>query len=210
MLRASRRHKLAGVLLTGGTYMTNIDELNRLLWSLDLSSVLSRFGLLDEVISMENEILSDDYISMYYDAMCFAADYIYSDYIEDYGFDKCYFSNKSMTEYYKLCHQYGRTHRVKMKDNPYTKEAKSFVNSAMNLACNGYGWKLKTKVNNEFASGIVVVTDDYFDGQNDLLEAMLEIRQWYTDAVIRLRGKLMEEGVITLPALPAAKEAERI
>jgi len=190
--------------------MTDIDGLIESLWSLDLASVLNSAGLMDEVIYMGNEILTDDYIPMYYDAMRFAADYISSDYNEYHGFDKCYISNKSMTEYYKLCHQYGRTHRVKMKDNPYAKRAEIFVNSAMNLYRNGYNWNLRTKVSNEWASGIVVITDDYFDGQNDLLEALLEIRRWYEDAVIRLRGNLLEERIIWLPALPAAKEAESI
>jgi len=190
--------------------MTDIDKLIESLWILDLVSVLSSFGLLDEVISIEDEIMSEEYSSIYYGAMSFAADYICNNYNEGYYSEKNYISIKSMTEYYKLCHKYGGAHRVKMKNNPYVRAAESFVNSAMNLHRNGYDWNLITKVSNEWASGIVIINDDYFDGQNDLVEAMLKIRRWYDDAVIRLRGTLLEEGIIRLPALPAAKEAERI
>ena len=45
----------------------------------------------------------------------------------------------------------------------------------------------------EWASGIVFRTDCYFDGEMELLEALLSIRQWFEVGVQRLRKKLAEE-----------------
>jgi len=178
--------------------------------SLQCASILHSYGLLDGLIAFGNKELSDDYYETFYDAIGHAADFATGDFIEYYEAEKWYFSNKSMLEYYKLCRQYGSAHGMKLKDTPYMKRAANFVNSAMNLGGMGYDWFLQTKVNHEWASGIVIFTDSYFNCQLELLEALLEIRQWYTDAVIHLRGKLLEEGVITLPALPVSKEAEII
>ena len=83
-------------------------------------------------------------------------------------------------------------------------EAERFVEGHMDLGnCCGYGWQLNTGVKHKWASGIVFRSDCYFNGELDLLEALLSIQEWYPRAVIRLRGKLMEEGVIRLPMLPA-------
>ncbi len=190
--------------------MHKISNLYDCLMSLHCASLLHGYGLLDEFIASGNRELSDDYYEIYYDVISLAADFKAFDYIECFELEKSYFSNKSMLEYYKLCRQYGSAHGMKLKDNPYMKAAEKFVNSALNLGGMGYDWILQTKVNHEWASGIVFITDWNYNCSFELLEALLEIREWYTYAVIRLRGKLLEEGVIALPALPAAKEAQRI
>jgi len=178
--------------------------------SLQCASLLHIYGLLDELIALGNRELSDDYYETFFDAIGLAADFADCNFIEYYEVEKWFFSNKSMLEYYKLCRQYGSAHGMKLKDNPYMKRADSFVNSAMNLGGTGYDWYLQTKVNHEWASGIVFFIDGYFNCHLELIDALLEIRQWYTDTVIHLRGKLLEEGIITLPALPAPKEEEII
>lgn len=140
---------------------------------------------------------------MWYELLNLTADAIWQDYNEDYDVNKWYFSNTSMMEYYRLCRVYGSAHKLKLKENPYMQEADRFVESCMDLGDNcGYGWKLNTGVNHKWASGIVFRSDCYFNGEFDLLEALLCIQDWYSRAVIRLRGKLMEEGVIRVPMLP--------
>ena len=72
-------------------------------------------------------------------------------------------------------------------------EARKFVDAAMDF--DGYGgctYVLQTKINHEWASGLLVLTDEYcFHEELQLAEAVFQINDWYTRAVKRL--KLMLE-----------------
>ena len=56
----------------------------------------------------------------------------------------------------------------------------------------GYGWTLHTRINHQWASGIVFRTDEYFYGEFELLEALLSIADWYKYHLDPLR-KAIEE-----------------
>lgn len=183
-------------------------DITCLLPSIRIARMMYAYGKLDEMIDLGFDSPSEDHYMMWYELLSLVADAIWQDYDESYDVNKWYFSNRSMVEYYRLCRVYGDAHKLKLKDNPYMKEAERFVESCMDLddSC-GYGWRLNTGVNHEWASGIVFRSDCYFNGEFDLLEALLGIQDWYPRAVIRLRGKLMEEGVIHVPMLPAPARA---
>ena len=180
------------------------EDITYLLPSIRIARIMYDYGKLDEMVDMGYDSADEDYYMMWYELLSLAADGIWQDYDENYDVNKWYFSNRSMVEYYRLCRVYGSAHRLKLRDNPYIKEAEQFVEARMDLddSC-GYGWYLNTGVKHEWASGIVFRSDCYFNSELDLLEALLSIQEWYPRAVIRLRGKLMEEGVVRVPMLPA-------
>lgn len=180
------------------------EDITYLLPSIRIAQMMYAYGKLDEMLDMGFESPDEEFYMMWYELLNLAADAIWQDYDENYDVNKWYFSNESMVEYYRLCRVYGDAHKLVLKDNPYMKEAERFVEGHMDLggSC-GYGWHLNTGVKHKWASGIVFRSDCYFNGELDLLEALLSIQEWYPRAVIRLRGKLMEEGVIRLPMLPA-------
>ena len=176
--------------------------------SISYALMFYSYGRLNDLIKLGYDGPTENYYEIFYEALGICADAVWSDYIEDYDVNTWYFSNFCMMEYYRLCRVYGSAHRMKLKDNPYMIEAERCVESLMELGDRyGYGWSLNTKINHQWASGIVFRTDEYFCGEQELIMALLEIHDWYTEAVYRLRKKMLEEGIICLPALPAHREA---
>ena len=82
---------------------------------------------------------------------------------------------------------------MKLKDNPYMRDAQRFVEYAMDLdGYYGFAWTLHTRINHQWASGIVFRIDEDFNGELDLLEALLSIADWYKCHLEPLR-KAVEE-----------------
>ncbi|MGM9605745.1 MAG: hypothetical protein ACI3XG_11860 [Faecousia sp.] len=169
------------------------EDIQDMIPSIAIAHLFHAYGKLEELIDLGFDEADSDFYMMFYEVLSIAADCVYSDYDDNYDVNKWYFSNKGMVEYYRLCRTYGSAHRLKLKDNPYMQEAERFVESAMDLNCYGYGWYLNTKIGHEWASGLVLRTDCYFNGESELLEALLSIRDWYERGVKRLREKLAEE-----------------
>ena len=59
-------------------------------------------------------------------------------------------------------------------------------------SCYGFAWTLHTRINHQWASGIVFRIDENFYGEFDLLEALLSIADWYKCHLDPLR-KVVEE-----------------
>lgn len=77
--------------------------------------------------------------------------------------------------------------------NPYMRDAQRFVEYAMDLdGYYGFAWTLHTRINHQWASGIVFRIDEDFNGEFDLLEALLSIADWYKCHLEPLR-KAVEE-----------------
>ena len=164
-----------------------------LLPSIAAARLFYSFGKLDEMIQVGIEAASDDFQMYYWELLTLTADFADNQYREVWEVDHWYFSNESMVEYYRLCRIYSQSYRIKLSANPYMEKARRFVNSAMNLYCTGYDWHLQTKVNHKWASGIVFETDCYFNGEMEILEALLEIQAWYNREVVELRNLLEKE-----------------
>ncbi len=169
------------------------------------------YGKLDKFISFGNTEAHEDYIETYYDAIGSAADLFELHYSEKTEEHCLYVSFQSMVEYYRLCRQYSRSHHIRLGDNPYMKEAEDYVYCTMELDGNGgYYVHLQTKINHEWASGLVIRTDDnYFNGEFELAEAVFEIGDYYERAVVRLRQTLLKEYAFWLPALPEHRKEEK-
>lgn len=187
------------------------DVVLEMLPSIQYALLCYTYGKLDKFISFGNTEAHEDYMETYYDAIGSAADLFeihYSEKAEEHCF---YVSFQNMVEYYRLCRQYSRSHHIRLGDNPYMKEAKDYVYCTMELGGNGgYYVHLQTKINHEWASGLVIRTDDnYFNGEFELAEAVFEIGDYYERAVVRLRQTLLKEYAFWLPSLPEHRKEEK-
>lgn len=151
------------------------------------------YGRLNDFMKCGFETADNSFYEMFWELLGVIADFISYDYIEDYDMTKWYFSFKAMMEYYRLCRIFSRLRGVKLKDNPYVRDAQRFVECAMDLN-NGYGyaWTLHTRINHKWASGIVFRTDEHFCEEFELLDALLSIADWYKCHLDPLR-KAIEE-----------------
>ena len=172
--------------------MTN-EEIMYLLPSIELAHLFHSYGKLDEMLELGLDRANEDFYMYVFELMGVAAEGVWSDYNDSYDVSKWYFSSHPMVEYYRLCREYSKRHGIKLSDNPFVHNAESFVECALNLESCGYGWRLQTKINHEWASGIVFQSDCYFNGEMELLEALLEIFGWYEAAEKRLREVLHTE-----------------
>ncbi len=150
-------------------------------------------GMLNEFIDAGFRVPDEDMRFSIYELCSLCTDVCYLGFSEDDCVSMWYFINHSMLEYYKLCREYGSKHRLKLKANPYMIEAEKFVSEVMYLhGCYGFAWHLNAKVGHAGASGLIFHTDDYFNGEFELISALLEIRAWYLDGVQRLKNILSE------------------
>lgn len=107
--------------------------------------------------------------------------------------NKYYFSDPAMMEYYRLCREYCRLFGVSLKQNPFMQKAEGYVKRLLgNLYSYGYGWTLHTRINHEWASGIVFGMDDQFDGYTNLIEALLEIF-WFYETELEVLKKALSD-----------------
>jgi len=94
--------------------------------------------------------------------------------------NKYYFSDPAMMEYYRLCREYCCRFGVSLKRNPFMQKAEEHVNRLLGSLCSyGYGWTLHTRINHEWASGIVLGVDDQFSAYMALIEVLLRIFLYY-------------------------------
>lgn len=136
------------------------------------------YGKLNAIDTGRN-VDEDAWWSMVYEAME-AVGTLVSVKNEDYE-TQYYLSSPEMMEYYRLCRTYCEGYCVSLKENPFMKKAEEQVNSMLRGLCGNYGWTLLTRINHQWASGIVFAHDDYFDAYAymELIEAFLEIFHFY-------------------------------
>ena len=184
--------------------MTDEYVVQEALASIEYALLCYDYGKLDEFLKTGNEEASEDYINCFYGAMDVATDFFESCYYEASNVTKFYFSYRAMVEYYRLCRIHSSKHGLRLCDDPYMIEALRFVQGTFDFGYSGgYSVHLQTKINHEWASGLVIHLDDnYFTAEFELAEALLEIGAWYEENCRLLREKLLKERAIWLPALP--------
>ena len=119
------------------------------------------------------------------------------DFSREYGHEDSeivtmYFSSHAMMDYYRLCREYTNLTGVSLKSNPYMKRAESEVREQMDPAdCYYCAYWLQTKVNHDWASGIVFKYDcSYFCEFLALFSRLLYVFQFYTNTVTELRKEV--------------------
>ena len=169
------------------------EEIIDVLPSIVVARLFYAYGRLDDLLKAGFETADDDFYEMFWELLDTIPDFIDYDYNEYSGVTKWYFGFKDMMEYYRLCRAYSRLCGVKLKDNPYMRDAQRFVEYAMDFdGCYGFAWTLHTRINHQWASGIVFRIDENFCGEFDLLDALLSIADWYKCHLAPLR-KVVEE-----------------
>lgn len=184
------------------------NEIRDVIPSISLACLYYAYGKLDKLTKLGLDEATDDFFMMYYELVDISADFVCCDYNEYYNTSRWYFSFTSMMEYYRLCRDYCNKRGVSLKANPYMLEAEKAVDRIMALGCSyGYGYRLNTRINHQWASGIVFEIDEYFDGHEALLEALLCLDEWFQQAVDRLKDDLSDRTIIPFPAMAEQKEA---
>ena len=169
------------------------EEIVDVLPSITVARLFYVYGRLDDLLNAGFETADDGFYEMFWELLDTIPDFISYDYNEYSGVTKWYFGFKDMMEYYRLCRAHSRLCGVKLKDNPYMRDAQRFVEYAMDLdGYYGFAWTLHTRINHQWASGIVFRIDEDFNGEFDLLEALLSIADWYKCHLEPLR-KAVEE-----------------
>ncbi len=114
-----------------------------------------------------------------------------------------------MCEYYALCREHSRKNRIAFKNDPYVKEAERTVHEKLqgiNSYC--FDWQLFTpvKATEKKYPCLLFVTSPYFWCPPDHIDAFIQISQFYSRGVDRLKKELTEE--TTLRVLPPAAVTE--
>ena len=169
------------------------EEIVDVLPSIAVARLFYVYGRLDDLLNAGFETADNSFYEMFWALLDTIPDFISCDYVEDYDVTKWYFSFKDMMEYYRLCRAHSRLRGVKLKDNPYMRDAQRFVEYAMDLdGCYGFAWTLHTRINHQWASGIVFRTDEQFCAEYELLDALLSIADWYKCHLDPLRKAVAE------------------
>lgn len=167
------------------------EEIIEVLPSIAIARLFYGYGRLDNLLKAGIDQATGDFYEIFLELIDAAADFTRYDYDEAWGVTRWYFSFSDMVEYYRLCRIYGSLHSLKLKDNPFLIDARQFVECVMDFNGQyGFGWYLNTKINHKWASGIVFQTDEYFNGEYELVEALLSIGDWYKYHLELLRNAI--------------------
>ena len=69
------------------------------------------------------------------------------------------------------------------------------------------GWGYQKKISSEWSSGIIVETDENFNNEYSLLEALLAIDKWHTDKIQKLEILLKKERALAKRYVPELEAA---
>lgn len=104
-----------------------------------------------------------------------------------------YFSHPDMMEYYRLCRVYGKHRGVRLRDNPYMRRAAEYVRSLLyQEGCFTCDYRLQTKINHRWASGIVFRMWPEFNGNLALLVQIARVFDFYERELTQLKTELSE------------------
>ena len=156
--------------------------------SVYLCKLLHHYGRLDELDTGWN-IGEDLYWHLQYEALGCVSDAVW---LETFDAEcKYYFSSRAMMEYYRLCRVYCRRLGMKLEQNPFMRDAERYIDYLLGeLPSYGYGWTLLTKINHDWASGIVLGIDEQFGDHHRLIEALLRIFEFYEAGVGSLKSAI--------------------
>lgn len=147
---------------------------------------------------------SDFFPEAYYDALDDVAPSVSAE-ADDYDSYIQKFCFPDMREYYRLCREYGRKHKVSFQRNPFVKEAKAFVNDEM-CGIDSYciEWMLftpKTETEKKWPC-LAVFTSVEFYQPVQLVESLFNIRSFYKNGVKHLKTEMEHQTkIVSLPAI---------
>ena len=169
-----------------------IEDFEHLLGMLSVIQIMRDSGdekpLLDEYKDFDIEL--DLEWTLFFDALEQSAECYRCHYLEGDDCDEHFFSDRVMTEYYRLCKEYGRRNDFKFAENPYVAKADKYVHQCMEIDDYGYGWKLSTGTQHKHASALHVFLYPDFCQTVWLLQSVRKALRFYHDEIESLRRAL--------------------
>lgn len=149
---------------------------------------------------------SDAFPETYYEALSSISDK------QEMGSDErwdCYVTKicfPDMPRYYQLCKEYGRKHQLSLKNNPYFKDAKDFVDIEMNSInsfCIDHKLCTPKKETAKRYSCLIVFTTIDFNQEVQEIEALYNIRKFYSEGVSKLEKELglTKSNIVEFPVI---------
>jgi len=139
------------------------------------------------------EYVDDDiweYMDIIFHTLHSLSDAIWSRVSEKNDVETLYFSHPAIMEYYRLCREYGKLTGESLRENPYMRHAAEFVRSKLQQGCYSCDYRLQTKVNHKWASGIVFRMWPEFNGLFALMVLMSRIFDFYEKEVVKLKAEI--------------------
>lgn len=172
---------------------TAIDRAGDALDLLEAITIIHEAGRTDIIEAIgDYELDRDDEYGLALEGLSLVCDCMHENDNENSDMASIYFSSKDMMEYYRICRDYCKAKGCSLKNNPYIHRAARFVASEMyEPECYYVGYYLQTKINHDWASGIVFLYDkNYFCEYLPLLTRMVNVFALYTEALTELRTEL--------------------
>lgn len=153
----------------------------------------------DILCDINDAIDSDNCYTFSLEALEHICDFVAADYNEEREVSSYYFSDESIMKYYRLCRKYSKQKGISLKENPYMQRAEQEVSEWLSSSCYYCGYILQTKLNHEWASGIVFYYDVNFFEFDALLERMVNIIDFFRCEVETLDNECETVKFIAIP-----------
>ena len=136
----------------------------------------------------------DFLIEACYETILMAAEKTESAYQEDYETELLKIRFTGMQRFYDLCRIYGRKNQISFRKNPYVMEAKEWIDSEMcSIQSYAFSWSLFTpkKITDKRWPCLILFFSYEFYQPVDLLRAIFNIRDYYTEAAKQMERRLL-------------------
>lgn len=156
--------------------------------ALRVPKMLYDLGRPDILEELSNYMLDYD---QYWEIVTVAADLIFKSVVNDSDISGDHhisvYSDPAMKEFYRLARRYSSKTKISLKQNPYLLKAKAVVDRYLNIDSSSSGYELHTKAKN---CCVVFYYDCFFNEQEELLEGLIEILNYYRQQSAALRKVL--------------------
>lgn len=180
-----------------------------------VGKVLSDVGREKDYLSGigSSEIEADDYYTYITEGLLVVCDFWDSKEVGPF-LDTCwFFSDRSMMEFYRLCRDWSKQRGIPLRRNPYMEWAKREVEEQLDGIYSYYSsYRLSTRVNHKWASGIAFYLSPEFNQEFSLLRALAYIFDYYRQMTKELRYEIWkydQEQQRKILYLPLPKHIQR-
>ena len=174
-------------------YFHEIECFDYILGMLSIIQLMRDYQKADQLLDQYDkcEIDPDFECELFLDAMGYAVEFLSVHYIESEDCEEYFMADETMTEYYRLCRDYGRKCGIKWKMNPYVQKADQMVKQSMDTITDyGFSWKISTGVRHKYASSLHFYRYPDFMQTVQLIESVLEIFEFYHTEIKILKAEL--------------------
>ena len=144
-----------------------------------------------EILYPDEVLCTDLEYEIYHEVLQLCTKYTKNYYYKESDETQMIFYDDKMTEFYRLCKEYGRKHNIKFKDNPYVKKAGSEVYSYFDTIPDySFDWKIQIGTHHQFASSLYFYTGPDFIQTCCAVKAIYDSFNYYAEALEEIRKEL--------------------